>query len=140
MRWIAILPILLLAGCSAAEPEPFDAVVTFSLPDPPGTWAATTTQKATVFLAVEKAGRKPIVDAWAEEAGEDARYGRHKFPPYCTAPSIAGYYDGVLANAGWEKTDYRVEGARVHFFDVTRLKGGASGTEIRVIVEQTPPH
>lgn len=140
MRWVTILPILLLLGCRAAGPEPFDAVVTFSLPDAPGTLAATTTQKATVFLAVEKAGRKPIVDAWAEAASEDAQYGRHRFPRYCTAPSISGYYDGLLANAGWEKTDYRVEGARVHLFGVTRLKGGAGGTEIRVIVERARPH
>ena len=138
MRWVAILPILLLAGCSAAGPEPFDAVVTFSLPKPGE--RATTMQKATVLLAVERAGRKPIVDAWAEEAGEAAQYGRHKLPRGCTAASIAGYYEGLLANAGWEKTGYRVEGARVHFFGVTRLEGGASGAEIRVTVEQVSPH
>ncbi len=137
MRWIAILPILLLAGCSAAEREPFDAVVTFSLPAAEGD-AAATTQQATVFLVVEKAGRKPIVDAWPDDVGEDVRYGRHKFPLYCTAASIAGYYGPILANAGWKKTDYRVEGARVHFFGVTRLNSGASGTEIQVTVDRVP--
>ena len=56
--------LLLLAACSAPESEPFDATVTFLLTSPGETGARhVITDKATVFLAVAKAGRTPLVDA-----------------------------------------------------------------------------
>jgi hypothetical protein len=138
IAWIPWL--LILLGCGPPEPVTFDATVTFSVVGgKPSSSGPVTSKQAVTFLAVEKAGRTRIVDAWQEGTGADEIYGRHKFPPHCGPSGLASYYTLVLANSGWERgTDYAYdeESATLRFSGIRHLEAGADIDEIRVVVER----
>lgn len=134
MRSLAML-LVALASCTAPARQPIDAVVTFAIA---GGDDATNTALATVGLAAQKSGREPIVDAWQDELGEGEQYGRHKFPRGCTAAAIAGYYQGLLGNAGWTAADFRVDGPTIQLFGVEDVACTADRTEITVAVARLP--
>lgn len=140
-RRVAWIPcFLLLLGCGSPEPETFDAHVTFSiLGGKPSLGGPVTSKRAVTFLAVEKAGRTPIVNTWQEEAGEGACYGRHNFPPNSGASALASYYVVILANAGWKReADYEFDEqtATLRFFGVRHLDAAADIDEIRIVVQR----
>lgn len=95
---------------------------------------ATNTALTTVGLAAQKHGRTTIVDAWQDGAGQGEQYGRHKFPRGCTAAAIAGYYQGLLSNAGWTAADFRVDGPTIQLFGVENVACTADRSEIKVAV------
>ena len=129
---------LVLAGCGE-EPETaaFDATVRFRVRPSEGGGDAVG-REATTALAVEKAGRTAVVDAWAEGAPKGTVYGRHRFPPGTTASAMAAYYHGLLRNAGWSDADVRFErdGALLRLVGVSRLEARADGVETAVEVER----
>lgn len=134
MRLVFVLPLLLtLFACADSADHPFDAVVTFAVAGSGGA-SATISDQASVFLSAQKPGRKTIVDAWQDGAGEGEQYGRHEFPRGCSASAIAGYFDGLLRNAGWTNADYRVDGASLSLFGVREVASGADRKEIVVAV------
>ncbi|MCA8947980.1 MAG: hypothetical protein KDE27_00660 [Planctomycetes bacterium] len=136
-----LLPVLALlsAGCGNSAADGNDVILTFAVTGT-GTGEAATAISAetTVHLAAKKPQRTTIVDAWQDDAGEGAQYGRHKFPAGTTAPAIAGYFDGLLKNAGWTDADYRVQGVTLSLFGVSDVMCGADRSEVAVTMLPAP--
>lgn len=140
-RVFGLAILALLCGCGDPDPagdpasasEPFDGTVTFFIDPGTGKVDPGLAANTMVFLAVEKAGRTRLVDASQEAAPEGTSYGRHTFPEATTGASVASYYGGVLANAGWKTpTDFHVAGASIHFFGVDALRAGADRPDLQV--------
>lgn len=131
------LPLLLVVLAAYSKPvkQPFDAEIAFAVTGGPD---AKTPALTTVSLAARKQGRTPIVDAWQDDAGSGEQYGRHKFPPGCSAAGIAGYYQGLLGNAGWTGADFEVKGARIRLFGVEQVACTADDPAVVASVDRSP--